>query len=80
VEDYSLVSFLPLSVSNRKTLLEVRAAADKANGYVYGTGEERTVQAMLSCAVGATHKDALMTSEETDKQIPPNDSDNFLWG
>lgn len=26
---------------------------DKANGYVYGTGEERSIQQLLSCAVGA---------------------------
>lgn len=28
-------------------------AVDKANGYVYGTGEERSIQQLLSCAVGA---------------------------
>ena len=26
---------------------------DKANGYVFGSGEERNIQRMLSCAVGA---------------------------
>lgn len=53
VEDYSLVSFLPLSVHDRQLLLRVRGAADRACGYVYGAGEERCVQALLACAVGA---------------------------
>lgn len=25
----------------------------QANGYIYGSGEERTIQALLSCAVGS---------------------------
>lgn len=25
----------------------------QANGYIYGNGEERSIQALLSCAVGA---------------------------
>lgn len=28
-------------------------AIDKANGYIYGSGEERNIQRLLSCAVGA---------------------------
>lgn len=28
-------------------------AVDKANGYVYGNAEERNIQRLLSCAVGA---------------------------
>ena len=27
----------------------------QANGYVYGSGEERSIQSLLSCAVGAQH-------------------------
>ncbi|RZB62209.1 ATP bind 1 domain containing protein [Asbolus verrucosus] len=37
VQDYSLVCFISLD----------------ANGYIYGSGEERTIQALLSCAVGS---------------------------
>lgn len=53
VEDYGLVSFLPLNVHDQQLLLRVRSAADRACGYVYGAGEERSVQALLACAVGA---------------------------
>jgi len=53
VSSYSLVSFLPMTVANRATVLAVIGAADKANGYVYGSNEERNIQRLLACAVGA---------------------------
>lgn len=56
VEDYSLVSFLPLSIKHNHTLLRLKNAVDKANGYVYGAGEERSVQTLLACAVGAEYE------------------------
>jgi len=34
-------------------MLRVLRAVDKANGYVFGDTEERSLQQMLSCAVGA---------------------------
>lgn len=78
VEDFSLVTFLPLSIKNKQLLLAVRAAADKANGYVFGTGEERTVQALMACAMGVP-----MTAENLEigeaASEPPNDSDQLLW-
>lgn len=53
IQDYSLVAFIPLDVNSEKSLLELKSAIDKANGYIYGSGEERSIQALLSCAVGA---------------------------
>ncbi|XP_045464489.1 GPN-loop GTPase 2 [Harmonia axyridis] len=53
VEDYSLVSFIPLNVFSEKSLLNLKSAIDKANGYIYGSGEERNMQTLLSCSVGA---------------------------
>ncbi|XP_066148055.1 GPN-loop GTPase 2 [Euwallacea fornicatus] len=53
IEDYSLVSFILLDVKSDRSLLELKGAIDKANGYIYGSGEERSIQALLSCAVGA---------------------------
>ncbi|KAK2719023.1 GPN-loop GTPase 2-like [Artemia franciscana] len=52
LESYSYVSFLPLSVDDTKALLKVKNEVDKANGYVYGSGEERNIQSLMSCAVG----------------------------
>ncbi|XP_063238282.1 GPN-loop GTPase 2 [Bacillus rossius redtenbacheri] len=56
VEDYSLVSFHPLSVRDTDSLLALRSAVDRANGYIYGCGEERNIHALLSCAVGAQYE------------------------
>ncbi|ROT75464.1 GPN-loop GTPase 2 [Penaeus vannamei] len=53
ISDYSLVTFIPLSADSRSTLLAAMKAIDKANGYIYGSGEERNIQRLLSCAVGA---------------------------
>ncbi|XP_057655017.1 GPN-loop GTPase 2 [Diorhabda carinulata] len=53
IQDFSLVAFVLLDVKSDKSLLELKSAVDKANGYIYGSGEERSIQALLSCAVGA---------------------------
>lgn len=53
IEDYSLVSFIPLDVSNQALLLQVKNSVDKANGYIFGGNEPRDVQTLLACAVGA---------------------------
>ncbi|XP_065335849.1 GPN-loop GTPase 2 [Cloeon dipterum] len=53
IEGFNLVSFLPVSVSDKKTLVRALAAADKANGCVFGAGEPRNIQSLLACATGA---------------------------
>ncbi|XP_055614386.1 GPN-loop GTPase 2 [Uranotaenia lowii] len=53
VEDYSLVSFTLLDSRRDDSLLRLKNAIDKANGYVYGAGEEKNINTLLACAVGA---------------------------
>ncbi len=53
VQDYSLVNFAVLDVQDKQCMLRVMQEVDKANGYVYGSGEERNLQSLMSCAVGA---------------------------
>ncbi|XP_072178408.1 GPN-loop GTPase 2-like [Diadema setosum] len=53
VEDYSLVSFLTLNIQDKESVLHVVKTIDKANGYVFGDLEERNLQTLMSCAVGA---------------------------
>lgn len=50
---YSLVTFLPLDVSNKALLLKVKNEIDKANGYIFGGNEPQDIQTLLACAVGA---------------------------
>jgi len=54
VEDYSLVTFHPLSVENKESMLRLLETVDKCNGCVFGSEEENhTLQSLMSCAVGA---------------------------
>lgn len=77
VEDFSLVTFLPLNSHDQNSLLKVRNAIDKASGWVYGQGEERSVQQMLACAVGAETeherigglRDTLMNDEDDEEAV-----------
>ena len=56
VEDYSLVTFIPLNIKDQQHLLRLKNATDKANGYIFGSREERNIQSLLSCAVGAEYE------------------------
>lgn len=56
VEQYSLVSFTPLDIKNQQCMLRLKNTIDKANGYIFGSGEQRNIQALLSSAVGAEYE------------------------
>nr|XP_012135061.1 PREDICTED: GPN-loop GTPase 2 isoform X2 [Megachile rotundata] len=62
IEDYSLVSFIPLDVSNQALLLQVKNAVDKANGYIFGGNDPQDVQTLLACAVGAVSETEKMST------------------
>ncbi|NXC19220.1 GPN2 GTPase, partial [Corythaeola cristata] len=53
IEDYSLVSFVPLNVQDKESMRQVMQAVDKANGYSFGDEEHRSLEALMSAAVGA---------------------------
>ncbi|XP_023796887.1 GPN-loop GTPase 2 [Cyanistes caeruleus] len=53
IEDYSLVSFVPLNVQDKQSMRQVVQAVDKANGYSFGDQEHRSLEALMSAAVGA---------------------------
>lgn len=61
IEDYSLVSFIPLDVTNKALLLQVKNAVDKANGYIFGGNEPQDIQTLLACAVGAVDETEKMS-------------------
>lgn len=63
VEDYSLVSFQPLDVNRKESLLRLKNIIDKANGYVYGAAEERSINTMLACATGAENENEKFASD-----------------
>ncbi|XP_013787377.1 GPN-loop GTPase 2-like [Limulus polyphemus] len=53
IEDYSLVSFVPLNIQEKRSMFNVLSAADKANGYIFGQNEERNIFSLLSVAMRA---------------------------
>ncbi|NWV01706.1 GPN2 GTPase, partial [Upupa epops] len=53
IEDYSLVSFVPLNVQDKESMRQVMKVVDKANGYSFGDQEQRSLEALMSAAVGA---------------------------
>lgn len=65
IEDYSLVSFIPLDVSNQALLLQVKNAVDKANGYIFGGNDPQDVQTLLACAVGAVSETEKMSTVDS---------------
>ncbi|KAG7469145.1 hypothetical protein MATL_G00125770 [Megalops atlanticus] len=70
IQDYSLVSFVPLNVQDKESMMHVMRAVDKANGYCFGDLEERNMQAMMSAAVGADfHFDSTLGVQE--KYVDP---------
>ncbi|NXY09252.1 GPN2 GTPase, partial [Pteruthius melanotis] len=53
IEDYSLVSFVPLNVQDKQSMQQVVQAVDKANGYSFGAREQHSLEVLMSAAVGA---------------------------
>ncbi|XP_048356078.1 GPN-loop GTPase 2 isoform X1 [Sphaerodactylus townsendi] len=73
VEDYSLVSFVPLNVQDKESMQRVMQVVDKANGYSFGNSEQRSLQALMSAAVGAEfHFTSTLAVQE--KYIEPQES------
>lgn len=52
INDYSLVNFLPVTVKSKERMIAASQVIDKANGYVFGSGEERSLRAMMGSALG----------------------------
>jgi len=63
VADYSLVNFLPVTVKSKERMVAASQAIDKANGYVFGVGEERSLRALLGTALGGADFEWAKTAE-----------------
>ncbi|NXD31447.1 GPN2 GTPase, partial [Spelaeornis formosus] len=53
IQDYSLVSFVPLNIQDKQSMHRVVQAVDKANGFCFGDQERRGLEVLMSAAVGA---------------------------
>uniref|UniRef100_A0A8C5LIR0 GPN-loop GTPase 2 n=1 Tax=Leptobrachium leishanense TaxID=445787 RepID=A0A8C5LIR0_9ANUR len=52
IEDYGLVTFIPLSIKDEQSLQKVLSTVDKASGFCYGD-QQRSLGNLMSVAVGA---------------------------
>ena len=62
---------------DKECMLRVTRAVDKANGYMFGDMEERNLQSLMSCAVGAEFEYEKIASVQekymtTDTSVTPD--------
>lgn len=67
VQDFSLVSFQPLNIQKRASIIKCIQAVDRANGYLYGHLDDET---LLSSFAG------MGNSDENDDEMMFNDNDD----
>ncbi|XP_038613935.1 GPN-loop GTPase 2 [Tachyglossus aculeatus] len=76
IEDYSLVSFIPLNIQDKESIRRVLQAVDKANGYGFGAQEQRSLEAMMSTAMGADfHFSSTLAVQEKYLQPPEREDE-----
>ncbi|TRY61776.1 hypothetical protein TCAL_08467 [Tigriopus californicus] len=67
VQNYSLVSFIPLHIDSADRMLTVKNHVDKANGYCFGSQEERNLRMMMSSAYGVADFESAKTADIREK-------------
>jgi len=84
ISDYSLVNFVPITVKNKERLLAASQIIDKANGYVFGSGEERSLRNLMGSALAGADfewsktgdlRTEYMEEEKTEREHLGNDLD-----
>lgn len=57
IEDFSLVTFGTLNISDKDSVCRVLRSIDKANGYVFGGSELGADAGIFTCAAGVSEWD-----------------------
>ncbi|XP_065209871.1 GPN-loop GTPase 2 isoform X2 [Planococcus citri] len=68
IEAYGLVHFTPLNVFDSNSLSNVLNMADKANGYIFKSSEERNVFKLLSTVMSSTPSDLRESVDESQQE------------
>ena len=80
VKGLALATDLVLLFQDKACMLRVMQNVDKANGYVFGESDERTLHALMSCASGAEfeyEKIANIQEKHMDSSGEPMDNDDI---
>lgn len=85
ISDYSLVNFVPVTVKSKERLLAASQVIDKANGYVFGSGEERSMRNLMGLAHGADFEwsktgDVRTEYMEDDDEVDRNNDSKVKFG
>lgn len=67
IQNYSLVNFIPLHIDSAERMLNVKNHVDKANGYCFGSQEERNLRTMMTSAYGVTDFESAKTADIREK-------------
>lgn len=76
ITDYSLVSFIPVTIKSKERMLAVSQHVDKANGYVFGSGEERNMRNMMASALGGADFEWAKTGDIREKYMDTEENEN----
>lgn len=75
IQGYSLVTFVPLAIDDKERMMNVKNQVDKANGFCFGSQEERNMRAMMSSAMGGVDFEYLKTADIREKYMAEEDED-----
>ena len=74
------MNFVPITVKNKERLLAASQVIDKANGYVFGSGEERSMRNLMGSALAGADFEWSKTGDlrtEYMEEEEKNDSEQF---
>ena len=78
VEDFSLVTFGTLNISDKESVSRVLASIDKANGYVFGGSDLGADAGIFTCAAGVAEWDAERVGSVQERYMRDTDLGELL--
>jgi len=78
VDDFSLVNFATLNISDKDSVSRVLASIDKANGYVFGSSELGADASVFTCAAGVPEWDEERVGTVQERYMRDDDLSELL--
>ena len=72
IQDFSLVSFLPLNIQKKSSIIRCIQQIDKANGYLFGHLDQQDMMTSVSCEINVDNE---MDEDGDIENENENDSD-----
>ena len=78
VDDFSLVNYATLNISDKDSVSRVLATIDKANGYVFGPSELGADVGVFTCAAGVLEGDEERVGSVQERYMRDDDLSELL--